>query len=349
VLNAAEVGWHGILNGQAFMSAFLRDFLRDRSDADAGPRGHLGLFGKHPGWDDHIEDLALPTDSLVMAKQILYVQGIGGQVSSGAWARLSEARLPAFDHFFVWIRGGQFLAGKLWASSDGKRRAHFPMGAFVHCVRVPFSSALPPLLEWLSSVEAACRATHDAEKVRGLFRQCQCDLQSWITRAEFTATPPTLSAMPKGEEGERTRERLAAVVAEAQRKFGAFRLGVWREKAGTAHLRLPGTASDPARRVIFWAGLLAHVIAPEVPLMLIAPTEQRWIDAIAGEPGSGDFFCLRAGAGALPLASGSASDDGSADSMNAGRAALTAFLNAEPPAGAGGASERGWFSRLLGS
>ncbi len=334
------------------MSAFSGEFLRERVEDGARPRGLLGLFGKHPGWDDHIEDLALPTDSLVLAKQALYVQGIGGQVSSGAWARLAEeSLLPAFDHFFVWRRGGQFLAGKLWASSDGKRRAHFPMGAIVHCTRVPLAAALPPLFEWLGTVEGACRATRDAAKVRALFQQCQSDFQSWLDGADFATAHASLPPLPEGEDGDRTRERLVAVLAEAQRTFADFRPGAWRGRggAGAAHLRLPGTASSPATRITFWAGLLAHVLAPDAPLLLLAPVEQRWVDVLAGEPCAKDFFCLRAAAGALPLASGSAGADGDSCDTETARAALAAFLNAEPPLSAeSDAGERGWFSRLLG-
>ena len=109
------------------MSEFSKIFLRERIGDDQQPREFFGIFGKHPGWDDHIEDLPLPTMSMALAKQVLYVQGIGSQISSGAWTRLPEnARLPDFNHAFLWVRGRQFLAGRMWASRDGKRRAHFP-------------------------------------------------------------------------------------------------------------------------------------------------------------------------------------------------------------------------------
>jgi hypothetical protein len=49
------------------------------------------------------------------------VNGIGGQIDSGAWEKLEPAQqLPDFNHIFVWQRSGQILVGRLWSSSDGK-------------------------------------------------------------------------------------------------------------------------------------------------------------------------------------------------------------------------------------
>src|SRR3954468_1418436 len=96
---------------------------------------------------------------MAAAKQLLYVQGIGSQISSGAWARLAEeARLPGFDHAFLWVRGSQFLAGRLWASRDGKGRAHFPMVVLVHGLDGVRNSALTSTLARLENVAAVCRA-----------------------------------------------------------------------------------------------------------------------------------------------------------------------------------------------
>ena len=88
------------------MSRFWKKFLREGQGlfARAGkPQIWLGAFGKHPGWDDHIDDIGLETESLLLAKQILYVEGIGGQIDSGEWERLEEAqRLREFKHVFLW-------------------------------------------------------------------------------------------------------------------------------------------------------------------------------------------------------------------------------------------------------
>src|SRR6267142_2546677 len=105
----------------------MSDFFKKFSLEDAGrfsPDGRcvaLAAFGKHPGWDDHVEDLGLEPASLNLAKTVLYVNGIGGQIDSGAWEKSDPAQqLPDFRHLFVWQRSGQILIGRLWSSSDGK-------------------------------------------------------------------------------------------------------------------------------------------------------------------------------------------------------------------------------------
>jgi hypothetical protein len=149
------------------MSDFLKTFLRDRFEDEARPRECFGIFGKHPGWDDHIEDLPLPTSSMAMAKQLLYVQGIGSQISSGAWTRLTpETRLANFNHAFLWLRGSQFLVGRMWGSSDGKKRAHFPMVALFHGIALAPAGAVDSMLVRLEKVCADCRAARSAEQVR---------------------------------------------------------------------------------------------------------------------------------------------------------------------------------------
>src|SRR4029079_11585679 len=102
------------------MSDFFKKFLLEdaRRLSPSGRYVALAAFGKHPGWDDHIEDLGLETDSLILARNVLYVQGVGGQIDTGAWEKLKdEHRIAAFNHTFIWLRGDQFLLGRMWSSS----------------------------------------------------------------------------------------------------------------------------------------------------------------------------------------------------------------------------------------
>ena len=106
------------------MTRFLKVFLRDRLDQPV----RLAGFGKHPAWDDHIDDIGLTTETLVITRRILYSEGIASQLSSGAWNRLEEnAQVLEFDHRFVWSREAQSVIGGIWASSDGKGRGRFPI------------------------------------------------------------------------------------------------------------------------------------------------------------------------------------------------------------------------------
>ena len=111
--------------------------LRERLIGPLGPKTpeiFLGAFGKHPGWDDHLDALGLDTEALILAKQHFYVQGIGGVIDSGVWDNAVQGGvIPEFKHLFAWSSGADLLVGRLWASADGKGRARYPMIACVHC------------------------------------------------------------------------------------------------------------------------------------------------------------------------------------------------------------------------
>src|SRR5260221_13113215 len=113
------------------MSEFFKKFLMEdgrRLNPGNGRQVFLGAFGKHPGWDDHVEDLGLETESLVFAKKLIYLEGIGGEIDAGALGKIdSPPHLPSLKHFFVLRRSGQFLFSRMWSSSDGTGRPRFPM------------------------------------------------------------------------------------------------------------------------------------------------------------------------------------------------------------------------------
>ena len=141
------------------MSDFFKKFLLEdpRKLSAAGRYVGLAAFGKHPGWDDHVEDLGLETQSLILAKTILYVNGIGGQIDSGAWEKLDATQqVPAFNHIFVWQRSGQFLLGRLWSSSDGKGRTRYPMVVCAHFAGVTLGWALKQGLPVLADLAEGC-------------------------------------------------------------------------------------------------------------------------------------------------------------------------------------------------
>jgi len=80
------------------MSRFLKIFLRAPLTAGIEVAG----FGKHPAWDDHIDDIGLNTETLVLAKRLLYSEGIASQLASGAWDQLEKSgNAIEFDHRFV--------------------------------------------------------------------------------------------------------------------------------------------------------------------------------------------------------------------------------------------------------
>jgi hypothetical protein len=66
------------------------------------------------------------------------------------------------------------------------------------------------------------------------------------------------------------------------------------------HLRLPGIAARATENLGFWAGYFERHRDLNLPYLAIAPAGKQFVDLIAGEPQSRDFFCLRADEMALP-------------------------------------------------
>lgn len=300
------------------MSEFSKTFLRERIGDDKQPREIFGIFGKHPGWNDHIEDLPLPTASMALAKQLLYVQGIGSQISSGAWARLKEpALLPDFDHFFLWVRGRQFLAGRMWASRDGKRRAHFPMVAVLHGINIAPQTALAPILAQLDQVAVGCQATRSADDVREIVTRPWGPLGDAAGEAREGA-PPTLG-LARG-----SALKLAGDLREQLRPS----------------CRLPADPTDPARSLRFWSRVCTALGPSETPLLFLVRNGAPWLDVLAGEPAPEKFFCLRAGPEAIPIA-GTMSPQEPTEDVDA-EELIKAVTAGEAPG-----EERSWISRLL--
>jgi len=169
------------------------------------PQISLAAFGKHPGWNDHIDDLGLDTERLIGFKRTLYVDGIAACIESGQWERLdSGLALPGFDHTFVFRAAatagavspsasaagterqtgtigensgggggggggvhqiGEFIVGRMWSSEDGKGRSMFPMVVCIHAVNVTLQHALAVALPALQSIHAHCRQTNLASEV----------------------------------------------------------------------------------------------------------------------------------------------------------------------------------------
>ena len=67
------------------MSRFLKVFLRDPLSGEI----YIAGFGKHPAWDDHIDDIGLASETLVLTKQLLYS---GGNRHSACFGGLGSNR-----------------------------------------------------------------------------------------------------------------------------------------------------------------------------------------------------------------------------------------------------------------
>src|SRR6266542_123450 len=299
------------------MSDFYKKFLTEevpRAIPGSNKQVFLGAFGKHPGWDDHVEDLGLETGSLIQAKIVFYVQGIGGEIDAGAWEKLEEPqRLPAFKHVFVWYRARQLLPGRLWSSSDGKGRTRYPMVVCVHCTGISLSWALNQVLPRLEQIEQACLAGHSAAEVRAILGRYRAELRNVVSGQATdlgassldTAFITKFAARP--ELGPR-QEGWMRLLYAVQNQFAAFARGKFNPKADASTVlpqqsRVPRAAESPAKAILQWANFFVTQVDPLTPTLLTVPLEEPWIDVTLGEPTSQELFCLRATPKAMPLAS----------------------------------------------
>lgn len=326
------------------MGLFQRILDRLSSQAPVSPRVHMALFGKHPGWDDHIEDWGLETAPLVQLKRALYTEGIAGNIDSGRWERLDASqRLEGFDHLLVWRlacthaggaagHAGDWMAGRIWSSVDGKGRALYPMVACCHCAGLSIEWVLEHALPALEAVRQGCLRTRLAAEVLAL-GQAQRErlrLEAACNGIPANDQPPSEPAagpiqgrspgagldesLVHGREG---LERVLYQLSPACR-------GTQVTSEPRVLVRLPAAmavpTADPVRASLEamrrWLEWLSRLLDPRLPLLMVTPTGEAWIDLVAGCQPSGLFdgaeggvtpqavvFAMRARPSAIPPAS----------------------------------------------
>ncbi len=285
------------------MLSFDQQFLREeepRRAAGEEPVVQLAAFGKHPGWDDHIEDIGLTTESLILAKQLLYVQGIGGLIDTGAWEKPApELVLPEFHHVFVWQRGGHYLLGRLWPSSDGKGRARYPMVACAQVAGLPQEWAVEHVLAEFEKVEQACAATRQASEVRAIFERATQALRPRMGNFPRFGGEPNNYPVTAAD-----KEAFLRVLHQFQEQVAVYREAA-REGAQVKpqQIRVPLAMANPALAFLWWEKFIYLQLPPETPVLFLVPLSLSWIDITIGEPGRDEFYCLKASAKAMPLAS----------------------------------------------
>jgi hypothetical protein len=271
---------------------------------------HVGAFGKHPGWNDHLDDIGLDTEPLIAAKQYLYVQGIGGVIDAGQWEALPPGdALAEFRHVFVWTDDRDTLVGKLWSSSDGKGRTKYPMVVAAHFANRN-APGIPDTTPLLDQLEASCRATTSPDEVRNLVGQAR------ITAAQLLEAPApvpaprvefacSLGIVPDSENATRIAYAVAGDFAAAVTNgVGRVRINLklGQFKSQAQHIRLPADPAQPLASWQFWRAFIAGNIPAGAPQLCIAPASSPWLDIIVGLPTARQLFCLRAGEKALPPA-----------------------------------------------
>ena len=267
---------------------------------ETNSRLHLALFGKHPCWNDHIEDIGLKTPSLLEFKRRLYYEGISGRLDCGAWRDLPpEHRIESFDHELLWTGSTGVIFAILWHSSDGGGRAAYPMVAAAHFLTARLPAMVGPVFEALQQVAEDCRNAHDRQAVgdaqaRGVERLIQAarklvpmSAQTWdrSCREDF------INHDGFGASGDGFARLFYALTEYQSLNPSARNTFCYRLTDGGA-----GTES-----LNLWQTLLRPQLDAAPALLLSRCRATTWVDAMAGDFPAEEFFRLKAAAGEIPL------------------------------------------------
>jgi hypothetical protein len=277
---------------------------------------HVAAFGKHPGWDDHIEEIGLDSELLVNAKRVLYTECLGGNIDSGVWEKIDDDKRLPFKHVFYWKTTDGLLVGRMWASRDGKGRTKYPMVVCAHIEGVPSGWAMAEVLPRLAQVEEKCSQTSSAELVRLAIGEARRSLEdAGMTLVGGAPAEDTTEALVArlvnhpSNSGE-GRVGLVRVLYEVQREMADFRPAAPGARSRTRmgepaaqHLRVPRTLDGPGEAARAWMAVLDQELAPSAQVLIIEPEGQRFLDIIVGDPKAGQFRCVRSGEQALGLTS----------------------------------------------
>lgn len=281
---------------------------------------HLGAFGKHPGWADHIDDPGLDTQRLVDFKRAVYVEGIAACVESGKWEQLApDHQVEGFAHVLYMRLPGEILIGRMWSSRDGKGRTRYPMAVVAHCAGVNAAWAVGVALPVLTALQRACESSATGAAVVAAINAARADLAHKAGQAaggdeEFPPTADLQRAADDPALGP-ARQGLCRVMYQIEREIpealpGAkpiSRMFRMEDLARTHQLRVPalqeaaGAGAGVGSSLLGWSTLLLARIDPVHPFMLIAREDRPWVDLIVGEPMGQQMFCLRAGDKSMPL------------------------------------------------
>lgn len=296
----------------------MLDWLADlknglaRITGAVAPSAGVGVFGKHPGWDDHLDDIGLHSDALIAAKQLVYVRGIGGVVDAGQWDADGEAAdvLPAFRHLFFWSDSRSLVVGRLWSSSDGKGRTKYPMIACVH-LEGRTEPGIPDIAPLLEELEVQCKSATTADEVRGILAKeaVRCP---GLLAASAVVSPARKDYLAQlgFDMGSDSAVRIAysvasyfAPLAQSALLKSAIHLRLAESNVQPQHLRFPAVSGFPTAAFQFWREFLAGVLPGSVPQLFIVPLDAPWVDVIVGLPTPKHLACLKIGPKQMPLCS----------------------------------------------
>lgn len=277
----------------------------------------LGAFGKHVGWNDHIDDPGLETQRLVDFKTLVYIEGIAPNIEAGKWDKLEpDARVEGFAHALLMRSRGDLLIARLWSSRDGKGRDKYPMGVVAQLRGASLEWALATVLPELESVQQRCEQATTAEQVLSILDSARSTLRARLesvasgrgeARADLTIPRGFLHAIAERPDMGPKRQGLYRILYQIHREAEMFETGskppsrigsMGGKGAEAAHLtsvqlRLPaiasaGVAANDVAGVIRGAEqLLLSRLEPWATTLLIVPVR---CGSGGGDRGAGPRF-----------------------------------------------------------
>ena len=295
------------------MSSALKKFVkRFNSKRRAVPpeRVFVAAFGKHPGWDDHIDDIGFETDIFVTVKRILYVQGVGSNIDSGSWDKLQQNQLiEEFKHVFAWCMDRNIIVGRIWSSQDGKGRTNYPMVVCVQCCQLPLEWILKDILPRLERIEEICVATSSADDVRRTIENARKEFRQLAQQCHPLADsmkpcPDALVKLAEHPEMGPNHEGLLRILYHIEREVTRYQPDITKGKAlRPTSLRVPASSPTMLESILLWISFLLTKFGTNAPVLILMPLRKSWMDIILGTPTDSQLYCLRASLEAIPLTS----------------------------------------------
>ena len=273
------------------------------ADNQTQPQVHIGVFGKHPGWDDFFS-LGLDTDFLRHAQDVLLVQGVGSNLQSGAWAEQDENRIhELLERVFIWSRRDGTAVGLVWPSEDSKGR-RFPLFACVDYQGMSPDEVVEVSMPHLRNLRQKCQeatrrteVTSAADHTLKKLRQIPQSEDLLETAHRILSGAGALKQIAE-ELRDEDHDRLYRVFYEIREKASPFyfpryaELREHEELPPPVHVRLPGAGDGPLHDARLWTWFMRSQIGPAAPILLLAPDRGDWVDLILGDPTGEELYCL---------------------------------------------------------
>lgn len=295
-------------NWRADLVSFFRNLFRRGA---APSRVGVAAFGKHPGWDDHLE-IGVDTDLLAAVKQGIYVEGIGGNIESGAWDKLQEnQRVKEFAHIFLWRREHHLVAGRLWSSRDGKGRSRYPMVCVADCSGMPLRRVVEKVFPSLERIESKCTQTDSESVVREIISAAGTELRLLAAASDHASAAATTSDADVLRHlaqclGGPDHRKLFSVLYQIETEMSGYRSAADIGSSSVMNirptqLRVPVCADPPAEAALLWLRFLLTQFDDAAPFLVLQPLAEPWVDLIVGEPTASQIYCMMATPAAVPL------------------------------------------------